>query len=51
MARHAGGNTGDLAALEKFLIGRYDLIAIGRDARVLKKFVEPAANCALCTTG
>jgi hypothetical protein len=22
MARHAGGNTGDLTALEKFLIGR-----------------------------
>jgi hypothetical protein len=26
------------------------MIAIGRDARVLKKFVEPAANCALYTT-
>ena len=43
------GNTGGLAALEKFLIGR-TMIAIGRDARVLKKFVEPAANCVLYTT-
>jgi hypothetical protein len=43
------GNTGGLAALEKFLIGR-TMIAIGRDARVLKKFVEPAANCAPYTT-
>ena len=44
------GNNGGLAALEKFLIGR----TIDRnrpDARVLKRFVEPAANCALCTTG
>ena len=42
------GNTGGLAALEKFLIGR-TIIAIARDARVLKEFVEPAANCALYT--
>ena len=40
------GNTGGLAALEKFLIGR-TMIAIDRDAR---KFVEPAANCAPYTT-
>ena len=25
-------------------------IAIGSDARVLKKFFEPAANCALCAS-
>jgi hypothetical protein len=43
------GSTGALAALEKFLIGR-TMIAIDRDARVLKKFVEPAANCAPYTT-
>ena len=43
------GNTGGLVALEKFLIGR-TMIAIGRDARVLKKCVEPAANCAPYTT-
>jgi hypothetical protein len=41
-----GATPGGLAALEKIL----RLIAIGRDARVLTKFVEPTANCALCTT-